>query len=606
MIETMRTGSRLDGAGGSFALALAAFVALFPTLARSAQSGDGVELVRVALGGGVPHPTGFPLQAWIDRAVVLLPLVTPAFRLALLDLAAHAATVFVGAEILRRLGVGFTGRAAFAVGFAAFPPVWELAVVPEVFPIAHLLIAALLLQLVVVSRRTAAEVGVRDAVALGTLVGLAAAQHPITLEAAPIFLTTAYLVMRERRGRGTRLAAMAGPFLAIVLGMFASLPHLRSSSVWPDWGDLSGPRGVVEHALRTEYGSLSLSGDEAGRTISGIGTFGRDLVRYAALTVVFAAIGSAALARDRARRLVAIGLGGMLVAGLSVLLRARMPAELLAMGYLPKLDGPTVFALAVLAGIGVDAARRCAVRPPVRRLCDLTVAACAVGSLLNGWSAADASRDDTLDLVATGIGGELPRNAVYLAENDVESFLGAATPGGTRFPLVVGLLPQPWYVDTVAPRVEPRVKLSDRAQPTPGTIVGEALSEGLSVASTNEKILEVPGHHPTLEGLLYVEDGRNDPPLSTETVRAAVALCPVVDALPALPADGHVFSRHFFHRFSRAYEGAALYLESEGETAPAAAARDVEHALDRGDDRSAWIASCDRLTRETESVPHVQ
>jgi hypothetical protein len=600
----MSAASRLDGQSGSIALAVAVFGVLFPTLARSAQSGDGVELVRVALAGGVPHPTGFPLQAWLDRIAVLVPLVTPAFRLALLDLLAHAATVFVASEILRRLDVRFTGRAACAAAFAVFPPVWELAVVPEVFSIANLLVACLVLHLVVVSTRSDGSIGRKDAVWVGALVGLAAAQHPITLEAAPIFMTTAGLVLRRPEGRGVRLALMALSFALITLGLFASLPLLRSTSVWPDWGELSSAASVLEHALREEYGSFALTGAAPGRTIDGLEVFASDLARYAAVTVIIALIGGAVLMRRRHRRIVAVGVLGMVLAGLLVLLRARMPAELLAVGYLSKLDGPTVLGLAILGGFGVDAIQRQPGSWIPRRLLDGSVAALAVVSLGLGWSAADVSRDDTLDLVARGLSTELPRNAVYLAENDVESFMGVPTQGGVRYPISIGLLSRPWYIDTVAPHIEPRLKISETPEASAESIVEQALSDGLSVASTNEETVEGPGRKATLDGLLYITDGRDDPAYTAETAHAAIELCSVVDELPALPADGHVFSRHFFHRFSRAYAGAATFFEAEGKSPPAASARAVEHALNDGKNPEAWIEACKLLTEEIGSGPY--
>src|SRR6266446_2934856 len=68
----------------SLAAAVAVFALLFPTLARTPQNGDGAELILTASRGGVPHPPGFPLQAWLDRALAALPGVSTALSISAL------------------------------------------------------------------------------------------------------------------------------------------------------------------------------------------------------------------------------------------------------------------------------------------------------------------------------------------------------------------------------------------------------------------------------------------------------------------------------------------------------------------------------------------
>ena len=86
-------------------IGLVTLVLLAPTAARSPQTGDGAEIVATALRGGVLHPPGFPLQAWIDRALVRAPGLEPAHGLSLFGLVCHAAAAGAIAEILWWLGV---------------------------------------------------------------------------------------------------------------------------------------------------------------------------------------------------------------------------------------------------------------------------------------------------------------------------------------------------------------------------------------------------------------------------------------------------------------------------------------------------------------------
>jgi len=465
-----------------------------------------------------------------------------------------------------------------------------------VFAIAHLIVAACLLHVAVLAGRAPGAVDARDGTVLGALAGLATAQHPITIEAVPAFAVGFALVARDRNGRWLRCASTVGVGAAIALGFFASLPLLRSDSPWPDWGHLSGASAILRHALRKEYGMTALSGAATGPTLDGLEVFGHDLAVHGGVTVIAALSGSVLWLRRRERRLFLASTLGVIAAGLVVLGRATMPDELMSLGYLSKLDGPIVLGLALLGGAGVDALaggpggirrRRAGVAA--------AVAVYAVASFAGGRAYADASRDDTLDVLAPALGVGLPADAVYLAENDVESFLGASTPTGTRYPIAAGLLERAWYVDSVLPRIEPRLQLTGVTDPTPDDVAGEALSRGFSVAGSSRDLAEVPGASATLSGLFYIARPIPADEFSAETVRGAVALCPLLRQLPSLPARGHVFSRHFFHRFARAYGGAATYLERRGDVEAAAAARAAERALVAGRDPAAWIAACDAL-----------
>ena len=60
--------------------------------------------------------------------------------------------------------------------------------------------------------------------------------------------------------------------------------------------------------------------------------------------------------------------------------------------------------------------------PVRRRALDVAVIAAVVAWLALGWPHADASHDRTLDLYARGVGQELPANAVYVTEGEVEAF----------------------------------------------------------------------------------------------------------------------------------------------------------------------------------------
>src|SRR6185369_1709091 len=108
-------------------IAAAVLLMLAPTLAHTPQSGDGAEIVTAALRGGVLHPTGFPLQAWLDRALAQMPGLPVALAISALGLVAHAAAAGLVAETLRTIGVGPAGRLWGAAAFALLPSLWAVA-----------------------------------------------------------------------------------------------------------------------------------------------------------------------------------------------------------------------------------------------------------------------------------------------------------------------------------------------------------------------------------------------------------------------------------------------------------------------------------------------
>lgn len=65
-------------------------------LSKAPQNPDGAETIMAAQSGGVLHSPDYPIQAWLNRVFIRLPMEDPATRLALLSLLSGiAAFVFV-------------------------------------------------------------------------------------------------------------------------------------------------------------------------------------------------------------------------------------------------------------------------------------------------------------------------------------------------------------------------------------------------------------------------------------------------------------------------------------------------------------------------------
>jgi hypothetical protein len=554
---------------------LATVAVLFPTLARTPQSGDGAEIVTVALRGGVLHPTGFPLQAWIDRALVAIPGIPPALAIAAFGLMAHAAAAALIADALRRLGVASAPRVLAAAAFVLFPSLWTLAVEPEVFALAHLCLAAALWATVPFRGGDA-----RAGAGLGALGAAACAQHPVALAAIPALALAAWRGAEHRAGR---CAAFVVTLALGTVVAYASLPLLRTSSPWPDWGQLASARDVVAHALRVDYGSFSLSAAQDVATRSALALWLREVATWWNLGLALVAIGAWSVATRRALRPAFVPLATLLLVGLAILWRGRLPEQSYSDAYLEKLQGPATLAAALLLGLG---AQRLTERlgPVRRRALDVAVIAAVVAWIALGWPHADASHDRTLDLYARGVGQELPANAVYVTEGEVEAFLGVPTPAGTRFPISAPMTPLEWYARATAPRLEPRVlhgaPLEDWDQ-----FLTACFQRRLPVASTSPGIVTTPFGVPELRGLLYIARAGSRDELTDSTITAAVELAPLAAELPALRPGTRPFSRFYVRRFARAYAGAAEALRRRGAQDLAVDADSIASSLDRGRDR---------------------
>jgi hypothetical protein len=562
-------------------IALAVLAGLAPTLARTPQNGDGAEILNTALRGGVMHPPGFPLQAWLDRLVVLIPHLNPATAIAGLGLLAHACAAGLVASILRRLGVGPAGRVLGAAAFALYPPIWAVSVEPEVFALAHLATAAMLWLAVRIVLGPPGAPATRPMIALALAGALGLTTHPIVIPAIAMALGT---ILAPGRRRGFPISLKVGFAAALVLpalALYLSLPLLRTHSIWPDWGSLKTPGDVLGHMLRREYGTFSLSAAQGPETLSGLPVLLQDAWRAWSVALLLFAIGFVELFRRRALRQVCRPLWEVLFAGLGLVGIARLPVQTYSAAVLARLEGPVVIAGAVFIGYGFEALRGALRSAEARACADVAAALAIAAALVTGWREADVSRDATLALHAAGIALELPDGAVYVTEGDVETFQGVLMQTGLRFPVSGPEITPEWYWRDVVPKLEPRVM-------QPGVVVNQwcdflsaCTARGLAVASTSPTLIASPDATPELRGLIFVARAGSDSELTAASVAAAARLAPLAEALPRLPARGHAFSRFYARRFARAYAGAAEALRRKGDPALAAGADSVADAINR-------------------------
>src|SRR6476646_10318430 len=184
------------------ALALGALALYTATLLPGIGSGDTAEFQRVVPTLGVAHPTGYPLYTMLGWLWSQLPLgATPAWRMNLFS--AVMAALAVGALFLvgRALGQSRLVAAMAALTFAVSATFWSQATIAEVYALAALIQALLLLALLRwrQGRNPNAKKGWPLWVA-GLLLGLGLAHHRTI-----ILLIPGALVFWGLEARGWRL-----------------------------------------------------------------------------------------------------------------------------------------------------------------------------------------------------------------------------------------------------------------------------------------------------------------------------------------------------------------------------------------------------------------
>ena len=430
-----------------------AFLAYLLTAARDIFPGDTPEFVSVALTGGVAHAPGYPLFSIVGVLFGLLPLGPLPFRIDLIAVLCHAATVslvFLTAERLTRTVLA-SAAAALVLAFGAL--FWSWGLVAETFPLNDLLAAAVLYCLVLWHARPSASlplIGAAVAFALGI-----ANQQTITLLVPAI----AFVVYDQRaalRGRSRLLWQAAAAAVVAALVPYAYIPVAAGRHELFNWGEIQSPLDVIRQFFRLDYGTGQLIPTQAyqgGTGLSRLGDFARNVNPALALLGVLGAI----QAYRRVRWYFWTTALAFFVSGIAFVSYANADVSIATARFvLARFYLLPQVAVAPLAALGIvflaeQGRRRLADAP--RRLPEAiagAVFALAALELVVTFGAVDlredhVARDFAIDLLATA-----PKDAVLLASGDhvVLPVLYAQAVEHVRpdvTVVVIPLLPADWY-----------------------------------------------------------------------------------------------------------------------------------------------------------------
>jgi hypothetical protein len=361
-------------------------------------------------------------------------------------------------------------------------------------------------------------------------------------------------------------------FFLLTLGLsYLSLPLLRTTSPWPDWGALQTVGDILRHFTREEFGIFSLSPNAADTGNSALKILVQEVFTHwnVALLALLPGFG---LVFSFSEPFFA-GLVGCLGAAFLFLLRAEsFGTDAYNITLLERFIGTGAIPLALVLGL---AGRK--VDPRWRRAALIGIVAIFGAAFLNR-SRIDASSELTMQSYREAIAQDLPENALYISGQNEEYFAGIPTEKGLRFPIQKGgFLNRRWYVESTLPRLEPA--LPHTFGITHRELVEAALAAGRPVVSPDEDVfrsLKLPAE---MRGILWYAPAQPDMLQTEKTLESALRLCTLVQRMKQLPEKGHGYAHQLRKYFARAYSHAGLYLQKRGNTAGAQAAHSLMVAL---------------------------
>ncbi|KAI0234820.1 Transmembrane protein 260 [Lamellibrachia satsuma] len=238
------------------------------TLHPSVPGGDSGELIISASELGVAHPPGYPLFTICAKlSMLLLPFGSPALRVNLLNAVFSAATAGLLQLIVLRLTNGCLASSLLTTSlFALSKLTWTWSVTAEVFGLNNLFVAVLMLLVVLFESAISDPRKMSKLVTLGTFTcGLALTnQHTVVVYVACIALWVLYRLWHAQALTKSLMGRLVGVFAVGTLPyMYIPIASFLNIARWT-WGDQRSIPGLVNHLLRTEYGTFNLGKDQHG------------------------------------------------------------------------------------------------------------------------------------------------------------------------------------------------------------------------------------------------------------------------------------------------------------------------------------------------------
>jgi hypothetical protein len=432
---------------------------LAPGLTWANGGSDGGDLISAAAGGGIAHPTGYPLYLLLARLFQLLPVGSLAYRTNLMSaFFSAAASVLICVIVVRQLAEVQTVQrilAGLAAGFCfgLSPLVWSQAVITEVYGLQAFLVVLILY---LYSVPDVGQPGKRKWLDgwRGLTLGLAMGNHVTTLLLVPLAL----LVGAVRPGESGRQNWLQGYRLdlrslgrqllglALGLGLYLILPLRAMSHPAVNWGNPVSLPGFIWLVSGQLYQSYYLQ-IQFTHVMEQTRSWARFAVLQLGLLGVF------------------LGLLGLIVFGRAsrlFILTAGLAAATLAFSFVYRPADAEVYLMPLLVSfsvwLGIGSGRLADFLSRYSQAFAVGAGLLILGMILfrslSIFPQVDASRDSTAEAFGQQVLSQAPQSALLFAEGDRAIFalwyFHFAL--GERPDLVViarDLVPFDWYQETL-------------------------------------------------------------------------------------------------------------------------------------------------------------
>ncbi len=219
---------------------------------------DASEFILVAHKMGLAHPPGYPLFTWIGHFFSLLPLGTPAQKIAFLShISVAVAAGILGACIFIRLhDLVWVAFAVLTFGLSPF--VWESAQFVEVYPLHTALMAMFFFQSILIAETPEKSPSKMSSFFLGLTFGFALSNHyPLVVLAVPSLI----MMLMTKRESFFRFSCVSWFLMGAVAGLLPYLHlvfvHHYSEFIFSD--PIESVNQLFDYILRKEYAANNQS-----------------------------------------------------------------------------------------------------------------------------------------------------------------------------------------------------------------------------------------------------------------------------------------------------------------------------------------------------------
>ncbi len=428
-------------------------------LAEYPQDPDSAEMLMTALQGGVLHPPGFPVQAWVDRLLYgFMNLFTPvdsAYPLSMLSFSMHILNAWLIYLVSRELRAGITASLIGSIFYSTYPLVMGLALQPDKYTA----VQTLIFSVIYFSVASTGEEKVRRNLSLAALItGLSLAHHPVSgISALFLLYGLAVNVSGRRTGYAEGAFILLLPVVTASL-LYLSLPFLRNSAhPWPDWGNISNLTDIYHHLMRKDLGGFQLNiGTHVKERFTGLDMLVADIIPGFTIFLFLPFFGMLRLFRRE--KGVAAVLSAALVSGLALLGSLSNFVSDNSYGYMERylvFFSPFVF-IATSQGIEFFLNlpdKKSRLRLLVAALPLIFIVMRTAGSVpyFRGMA------NNFVDIYRKNISRSLEKEHLFLSGSDFDTFYGVPSGKGTRFP-VVNLFQFPWYMENVLMKLDVTIR----------------------------------------------------------------------------------------------------------------------------------------------------